>query len=183
MIVVFFLLFLVAGVYHLFARHFADSGLLLGAAAVLAVFIYFVGKQGVEAREFLQWLKANRVQIEQGWAYYKGQKVKPKSVVTRYQGCVSFIAFTTRFRSRYVIDGRGSAEIALAFSAATFFLGWWGFPFGLIFTPQALYRNARGGYKKSISEMLPNLEAEIENLSSGQRLSKVFALARAEARG
>jgi len=183
MIVIFFLLFLVVGVADIFLHHYADSGVLLGMAAVLGVFMRFVGRQAAEAREFLEWLKLNRAQIEQGWAYYKGQKVKPKSLVTRYQGCVSLFVVTTRFRSRYVIDGRGGSEVCLAFTAASFFLGWWGIPWGLIFTPQAIYRNLRGGYKKSISEILPNLDMEIENLSSGQRLPKVLALARAEARG
>lgn len=183
MIVVFFLLFLVIGVYDVFRGVWADGGLFLGMAAAIGTFMYFIGKQAAEAREFLEWLKLNRLQIEQGWAYYKGQKVKPKSEITRYQGCVSFFIFTTRFRSRYVIDGRGGSEVCLAFTAATLFLGWWGLPFGMIFTPQAIYRNLKGGYKKSISEVLPNIDAEIENLSSGQRLTKVLSLARAEARG
>jgi hypothetical protein len=183
MIVVFFLIFLVAGIYDFFAGHFADSGILLGVTAMLGFFMYFVAKQAREAREFLDWLKLNRAQIEQGWAYYKSQKVKPKSLVSRYQGCASFGIFTTRFRSRYVIDGRGAAEVNLAFSALSFLLGWWGLPWGFIFTPQALYRNLRGGHKKFVSDILPNVDAEIDSLSSGQRLSKIFALARAEARG
>lgn len=183
MIIFFFVLFLVVGVIDIFLGHFADSGLLLGFAAVLGFFMYFLGKQAKEAREFLDWLKANRSSIEQGWAYYKNRKVTPRSLVTRYQGCVSFILFTTRFRSRYVIDGRGGAEVNLAFTTLSFLLGWWGLPWGLLFTPQAIYRNLRGGHKKYVSEILPNIDAEIEGLSSGQKLSKVLSLARAEARG
>lgn len=181
--IVFFFLFLVAGIVQVFTGHLADGGMLLGLAAVLGVFMYFMGKQAKEAREFLDWLKVNRAQIEAGWAYYKSQKVKPKSVVTRYQGCISFLAFTSRFRSRYVIDERGGTEVCLAFTTVTFLLGWWGLPWGFLFTPQAIYRNLRGGHKKTVAEILPNIDAEIESLSSGQKLSKVISLARSEAHG
>ena len=183
MIVGFFVLLLVAGIVHIFLGHFADGGLLLALAGFLGFIAYLIGKEGAEAREFLEWLKANKAQIEQGWAYYKGQKVRLKSEVTRYQGCVSLVVLTTRFRSRYVIDGRDGARLCLAFTAASFLFGWWGFPFGFIFTPQAIYRNLRGGYKKQVSEILPKIDEEIDSLGSKQKLSTVMKMAKAEARG
>lgn len=183
MIVGFLALLLIAGIVHIFLGHFADGGVLLGLSGLLGLVAYLIGKQGVEAREFLDWLKANKSQIEQGWAYYKGQKVRPKSEVTRYQGCISLLIVTTRFRSRYVIDGRDAASVCLALTATSFLFGWWGFPFGFIFTPQAIYRNLRGGYKKTIAEILPRIDEEIDGLSSKQRLSTVLRMAKAEARG
>jgi len=53
MIIFFFLLFLVAGVVHIFLGHFADGGLLLGLAAFLGFVAYFIGREAKEKRMVL----------------------------------------------------------------------------------------------------------------------------------
>jgi hypothetical protein len=45
------------------------------------------------------------------------------------------------FRAREMAGAR-----AFGYGLLTLLLGWWGFPWGLIYTPASLVRNARGGY-------------------------------------
>ena len=71
MIVLFFGIFAVAGIVHIFLGHFADGGLLLGVAAFLGFVIYFMGREAKERRAFLEWLKSKQPEIEKGWSYYK----------------------------------------------------------------------------------------------------------------
>lgn len=45
------------------------------------------------------------------------------------------------FRAREMSGAR-----AFGYGVVSLLLGWWGFPWGLIYTPASLVRNARGGY-------------------------------------
>jgi len=64
-----------------------------------------------------------------------------------YQYVISALIVTFRRNSsiQYVAAGQSAAAKSLPWTALTFFLGWWGFPWGLIRTPQALFKNLQGG--------------------------------------
>ena len=118
-----------------------------------------------------------------GWAYFHGQKITLNTEVTQYQGCISFVVMTSRLRSGYLIVGKGNVGEWLIFSGLTFFFGWWGFPWGFIFTPQALYRNLRGGHRQSVSQLLANADEELAKLNKKPaKLSTIMKEAKAEAR-
>lgn len=182
--VLLFLLCLGGGIYKLFTGHFADGGLLLGFCAGVAVFATWAAKHRKQAVEFLTWIKSKQEDLKKGWAFYRGQKITLDTEVTQYQGCISFVIMTSRFRSRYMVVGQGNAGTWLLFSSLTLFLGWWGLPWGFIFTPQALYRNLRGGHRQTVGTLLANIDAEIDALtkSKTKSLSTILAAAKAEAR-
>jgi hypothetical protein len=183
MIVLFFGIFAVAGIVHIFLGHFADGGLLLGVAAFLGFIIYFMGREAKERRAFLEWLKSKQSEIEKGWSYYRGQRITPQTEVTQYQACMSFLIITSRFRSRFLLVGRGPSFTRSTFILVSLLFGWWGFPWGFIFTPQAIYRNLRGGYRRTIAELFPKIDDELSGRKVSQKLSTVLANAKAEARG
>jgi hypothetical protein len=79
--------------------------------------------------------------------------------------------------------GRDPSFTRFTFTLVTFIFGWWGFPWGFIFTPQAIYRNLRGGYRQTIAELFPKIDDELSGRKISQRLSTVLANAKAEARG
>lgn len=61
--------------------------------------------------------------------------------------CISILVMTfTRGSSiLYVRSGQSGIGRATLFSLLSLLLGWWGFPFGLIYTPYVLWKNSRGG--------------------------------------
>jgi len=184
MFLFFFVLFLGGGFYHLFGGRFADASLLLGLAGVMLFFARWVAREKDQAVEFLNWVKDKQEDLKKGWAFYRSQKITLNTEVTQCQGCVSFVVMTTRFRSRYMVVGKNNTWTFLTFSGLTLCFGWWGFPWGFIFTPQALYRNLRGGYRQPVSQLLGNIEAEIDKLTNNKRksLSNILSEAKAEAR-
>jgi hypothetical protein len=184
LIIIFFLLFLVVGIVKLFTGQLADAAVALGFCAVLVFFVRWVAKEKKHSAEFLNWIKSSQEDLKRGWAYYLNQKITPNTEVTQYQGCVSFLLFTSRFRSRFLIVGQGNVGDWLIFSGLTFVFGWWGFPWGLIFTPQALYRNLRGGCRQSVGALMANIDAEIAKLTAKKthKLSEIISDAKAEAR-
>lgn len=64
-----------------------------------------------------------------------------------YQYCVSLLVITLRRNSpvKFIPAGESAVTAGLPFTLLSLALGWWGIPFGLIYTPQVLYRNLKGG--------------------------------------
>ena len=184
LIILFFVLFLIVGIVKLFTGQFADAAVALGFCAVVFFFARWVSKEKKQSGEFLNWIKSRQEELKKGWAYYGNQKITLTTEVTQYQGCVSFLLFTSRFRSRFLIVGQGNTADWLIYSGLTFMFGWWGFPWGLLFTPQALYRNLRGGYRQTVGALLNNIDAEIDKLAPKKphKLSEIVSDAKAEAR-
>lgn len=165
-----FLLLVIVGVVDVFIGRFADGGLLLGLGAALGGALYLLSKEQEKSLEFLHWVQTNRQMILQGWSYYNGKKITPRTVVTQYQACISFLVATTRFRSpRVVVKSDKSQSTALIYTAISLLFGWWGFPWGFIYTPQAIYRNLSGGYRQTIAELLNSVDAEVERLEKKLR--------------
>ena len=69
-----------------------------------------------------------------------------------YEYCVSFvvISFSRYSKPIYVPSGVSAVAAGWKYTALTLLLGWWGFPFGIIFSIKALWTNLRGG--KDVTE-------------------------------
>ena len=64
-----------------------------------------------------------------------------------YDYCISLIFISLQRSSEPVLVRAGESPVAksLPYTALSLALGWWGFPFGIIFTFMALFTNLRGG--------------------------------------
>jgi hypothetical protein len=84
-----------------------------------------------------------------------------------YEYCLSIVIMTFRRPSGiYLILPSESAVVkGLGFSAISFFLGWWGFPWGIIYTIGSFITNFRGGTDLTM-EVMADLEAYPQSYSS-----------------
>jgi len=64
-----------------------------------------------------------------------------------YQYCISIIIMTFKRPSDiyFIRAGEGRIGKGLSFSIMTFFLGWWGIPWGPIYTMESFITNFGGG--------------------------------------
>src|SRR5262245_60156000 len=64
-----------------------------------------------------------------------------------YQYCISILVLTFKRPSDiyFIRAGEGSVGKGLLFSLVSFLLGWWGIPWGPIYTLQSLWVNFSGG--------------------------------------
>jgi hypothetical protein len=64
-----------------------------------------------------------------------------------FQYCVSALVITfKRPTSVYFIKaGESAAAKSLPYTLLSLALGWWGFPWGFVYTPQVIYKNLKGG--------------------------------------
>jgi len=64
-----------------------------------------------------------------------------------YTYCISIVFMTFKRPSslQFLRAGDGGVKQGLGYSALTFLLGWWGIPWGPIYSIQCLWSNFRGG--------------------------------------
>jgi len=80
-----------------------------------------------------------------------------------FQYCISILIMTFKRSSDiyFIKSGESTVKYSIGFSVITFILGWWGIPWGPIYTIGALYRNISGG-KDITQEVLASLNANVE---------------------
>jgi len=65
-----------------------------------------------------------------------------------YQYCVSIVVLTFKRPSsiHFVRSGQSAARAGMRFTALSLVLGWWGIPWGIVYTVQSAWVNCRGGH-------------------------------------
>jgi hypothetical protein len=66
-------------------------------------------------------------------------------VVYQYAVSVLIMSFRRNSDVQFVRANQSRAVKSLPWTGLSLFLGWWGIPWGFIYTPQVLYRNLKGG--------------------------------------
>jgi hypothetical protein len=81
-----------------------------------------------------------------------------------YQFCISVLVMTFRRSSdiHFVKSGESAVVKGMGYTLTSFLLGWWGIPWGLIYTPAALATNLGGG-KNVTREVLAALNQPAPN--------------------
>ena len=77
-----------------------------------------------------------------------------------FEYCVSFFVTTLRRSSDvyFIRAGQGTFGLSLGYTLLSLFLGWWGIPWGFIYTPLCLATNLLGG-KDVTEQVVPALLA------------------------
>jgi hypothetical protein len=68
-----------------------------------------------------------------------------KFVVFPYCFSIVILTFKRSSEIHLIKAGEGTFKKSLKFTLISFFLGWWGIPWGIIYTIQSLFINLRGG--------------------------------------
>ena len=178
------LLFLAGAAYNIFGPEPNLAEALVGtaiAAVLIGLFFFLQSARGRDA-EFLEWLTNNAGAIEQGGARYRDVLITPATVLTRYQAALSFLIVTFKVPSRlYVVDHDATEAVAVAYTAISVLLGWWGLPRGPVYTAQSISTNLQGGAKLKVVDLLhpkpaspipeqdPTATADVPTLREGLR--------------
>lgn len=144
-----------------------DEAMVGVAISILAIGIYSVLKiEERKNRKFIEWLYKNYNEVLKGNATYNGIKIMSDTELKRYQFCLSFLFISFKKKSKYYIsDYHFTKCIGFAHSMLTCVLGWWGLPWGPIYTVQVILNNIKGGEKITVHELLSGLK-RIETISN-----------------
>lgn len=77
-----------------------------------------------------------------------------------FQYCISIVIMTFKRGSNvyFIRQGESTINFSLGFTLITLFLGWWGIPWGPIYSIGSIYNNIRGG-KDVTQEVLDQLNS------------------------
>ena len=167
------MLFLAGAVYNVVGPEPNPTEAIVGAAiAAILIAVFFTTRyHQKQAEEFEGWLAHNVNAIEHGSALYRDVLVTPATVLTRYQIAVSFLIVTFKFPTRiYIVGHHATGLVAASCTLFSLVLGWWGIPWGPIYTVQVVTRNVRGGFTQTVGERLSTLPAFVR---AGLRTSTV----------
>ena len=100
---------------------------------------------------------------------YNGVPISKRSVITRFRYCYSYIIMTSsRSSGMYLVDGLDTDEAKnakLTCQLITAFSGWWGIPWGIIYSIQFLFSN---GVKNGTNDdTVGDLMQRIQNANNG----------------
>jgi hypothetical protein len=108
-----------------------------------------------------QWLMAHKDEIRNGTAEFMGTPVTEKTRLYQFTYVVSFGVVTIVHKTPYLLPSSSNGYLRLERWKYTFLslvLGWWGIPFGPIFTIQAVWTNMSGGTSRTAINLLQRLE-------------------------
>lgn len=130
----------------------------------------FQKKQEEVNRRLIEFIIENYDDLAMGATLdYNGIPISKRSVITRFRYCYSYIAMTSsRSSAMYLADGLDSEEAKnakLTCQLITAFSGWWGIPWGIIYSVQFLFVN---GVKNGTNDdTVGDLMQRIQNADNG----------------
>jgi TonB family protein len=68
----------------------------------------------------------------------------------------------------FLVGTDAQQRSAVVATAITSLLGWWGIPFGVIFTPYCLFQNLKGGDRRTVESLIQDMENPAKAKSSGR---------------
>ena len=93
--------------------------------------------------KILDWIFEHRDVLTKGSTRFGLDRVDSKTILTRYCIVFSFGFFTQKKYTNYVIkDSNKSIFVGIATTLSNLIVGWWGLPWGPIYTVQSVYNNA-----------------------------------------
>jgi len=109
-----------------------------------------------------------------------------------YQYCISALIMSFKRSSdiRFIRPGQGSVTPGLPYTLTSLFFGWWGIPWGLIWTPMTLATNLGGGKDVTaevmaalgISPQQPVAYAPVRDLAARAEMAPAAAILTANGR-
>ncbi len=111
------------------------------------------------SESFVNWLALNLQAIRDGSAMFNGERVTVDSVVTQYELCYSILILTSKKRSSFLLMGTPEQKRTVAtYTLLTLLFGWWGIPWGFIWSPAIIANNLFGGIKLTVGQLISFLE-------------------------
>lgn len=166
-------LFSLAALWNLITGDFVNAAWGFGIAVFLMWVGKLLGREEKQAEEFENWLVQNKSALFDGqFLEYHGQNIGLQTSLTRFFIVFSFLVFSTKEKTRYLVRGTTKTRLAGLFcSVLTLLFGWWALPEGPLSTLWALSKNARGGEICEVAALLNQLvkvQSKEQNQSQNQ---------------
>lgn len=134
---------------------FGDSIVQWSIAGVALVAFWFIRRNHREHEEFFAFIAANEEAIRAGTARYQGEPLSYATRLRIYHMVLSFLFVSFRTQSQLIVHpSRRAMATRIGYDAVNLIFGWWGIPWGPIWTVRAILSNARGKDEMALGEII-----------------------------
>ncbi len=118
------------------------------AGTVLIILAFFFKAQRDQDAKLLFWLRRN-----QDGGLFDGREIRPDTPLHRFDTIISMVVISFRVSSRYYVGEEPRAGTGAVCVFASLLFGWWGIPWGPIWTVKAVVQAMGGGIKTTVAEL------------------------------
>ena len=147
-----------------------DTIIQVAIACVCSASFVFIRRKQRERDAFFEYIVANQDVIRSGKASFRDQPLTYATRLHTYELVLSFLVISFRLPTRPVVHGSRAATLRIGCTLVTLLLGWWGIPWGPIWTIRALARNFGASATTTIAELLEGPSAVNLPRSTARRL-------------
>jgi hypothetical protein len=136
----------------------ATGGMGLGILVFSSIYLFLVkpAQRGKATDPLLGWIMENKQALQVGGSLYYGQhSISRETQLTAYCWVLSVVTLSMKSPGKWNI--KGTARDKLSRVVSTIFnlvFGWWGIPWGPVFTIQSLLINLAGRWQISVGDVL-----------------------------
>jgi hypothetical protein len=124
-------------------------------AGVAVASFLFVRKQAREREAFLGYLAGNLDAVRSGAARFRDEPLTYATRLREHELVLSFLIVSVRMPTRPAAHGsRAERALRAGCTLVTLIFGWWGVPWGPIWTVRALRRNLGSAGEVTVAELL-----------------------------
>jgi hypothetical protein len=130
----------------------------LGILFFSCIFLFFIvpARRGKSKDPLLGWILDNKTVLENGGsADYRGHPIRRDTPLIRYCWVLSVVTLSIKSPGKWMASDTGRSNLTRVLSTLfNLLFGWWGIPWGPIFTVQSLLINLGGQWRMSVSDVL-----------------------------
>ncbi len=139
------------------AAAYGITGFLLLSFTLIYLFAIKPVNENAARDKFLEWLFENEKEVLNTGASYKGDMITIDTQLIQYCIVYSAVILTKKDFSNYCVKGSNrSIRVGILSTLFNSIAGWWGIPWGFIYTPQSLYINLAKTMSCSVADVLDN---------------------------
>lgn len=129
---------------------------IFGLMLIPTAMYYYFWSEVQKGGDFYVWLLDHKDQLLGGDALvYGGKQITKDTTYRTFHSVFSFIFFTHEAESRLLVDDVDPIWLNwIAYTGATLLFGWWGIPWGPIYTVRAIVRNTLGGKRVTLEKIV-----------------------------
>lgn len=147
-------LFGAGAIYNIVRGDWLNAAGGIGIAAILGGLYLHSRSEEAKLARFLAWLTENAAAIRNGGASFDGVAITSQTRIRRFETCATILIVGFRTSSRFLIEGRdNSALVGIGYTAIALLFGWWSI-LGPFWTIPIVIRNAMGGHRLTVGDLL-----------------------------
>lgn len=137
----------------------------IGSIIIFFSFYLIYYKLWIEEQKYLHfviWVERNKHKLLNGeMLVYEHSQVSLQTNLAHFEACFSIIFLTVQMQSRFLFEEKDRRLFTgFFYTLFTFIFGWWGIPWGPIYTIKIIGSNIFGGRLMTVEELLEKIKKD-----------------------